>query len=91
MVHVWKGVLYSVVRLQKCSGATLHFTVLNPELYQKLDFMVFQLITANLSTTSMKNRAVNKHQVSQTAEYDRPTPTTFQLRLSSLNVVISHQ
>ena len=64
VVDVWEGVFYSAVRLQKFSGATLQFTFLNPELHQQLDFMVFQFIIANLSTTSMKNRAVNKHQVS---------------------------
>ena len=46
MVDVWEGVLYSVVRLQKFSGATLQFTDLNLELYQKLDFMAFELIIA---------------------------------------------
>lgn len=40
----WEGVLCSVVRLQKFSGATLQFTALNPKLHQRLDFMVFQLI-----------------------------------------------
>ena len=41
--------LYSaVVRLQTFSGTrALQFTVMNPELYQKLDFMVFQLIIAH--------------------------------------------
>ena len=42
MVDVWESVLYSVAHLLK--------------LYQKLEFMVFQLIIANLSTT---NRGVN--------------------------------
>ena len=55
MVDVWEGVLYSVVRLQKFNGATLQFTVLNPELYQKLDFMVFQLVIGNLSATTVNN------------------------------------
>ena len=46
MVEIWEGVLYSVVRLQKFSGATLQFTDLNLELYQKFDFMAFELIIA---------------------------------------------
>ena len=71
MVDVWEGVLYSVVRLQKFSGASLQFTVLNPKLYQKLNFMVFQFIIANLSTTNAKNRAVNKPKVRKTVEYGR--------------------
>ena len=53
MVDVWESVLYSVARLLK--------------LYQKLEFMVSQLIIANLSTT---NRGVNKPKVRQTVEYD---------------------
>ena len=46
MVDIWESVLYSVVRLQKFSGATLQFTDLNLELYQKLDFIAFELIIA---------------------------------------------
>ena len=54
MVDVWKGVLYSVVRLQKFSVATLQFAVLNLKLYQKLDFIVFQLVIAKLSIIQMR-------------------------------------
>ena len=35
---------------------------MNPELYQKLDFMVFRFVNSNLSATTAKNCAVNKHQ-----------------------------
>ena len=66
MVDIWESVLYSVVRLQKCSGATLQFTDLNPELYQKLDFMVCQLIIAQfISRTTAKNWTVNKYQAGE--------------------------
>ena len=58
MIDAWEGVLYSVVLQQKFNGAIYQFTVLNPELYQKLDFMVFQLIIANLSATTAKNSTV---------------------------------
>ena len=58
MIDAWEGVLYSVVLQQKFNGATHQFTVLNPELYEKLDFMVFQLIIANLSATTAKNSTV---------------------------------
>ena len=45
-VDVWEGVLYSVDRLQTFSGATHQLIGLNPELYQKLDFVVWSIIIA---------------------------------------------
>ena len=58
----WVSVLYSVVHLQKFCCATLQFTVLNRELYQKPDFMVIQLIITPFISYNCKNCAVNKYQ-----------------------------
>ena len=50
--------------LQKFNGATPVQSCMNPELYQKLNFMVFQFVISNLSATTAKNCAVNIHQLS---------------------------
>ena len=83
MVDVGEGELYSVCK-KKLTAQPLY----SPEsrLYQKLDFMVFQLVIVSLSATMAKKCAVNKHRVSQAC-----TPKPYQLRLISLNAVIFPQ
>ena len=44
----------SLAYLQSC---------MNPKLYQKLDCMVFRFVISNLSATTAKNCAENKHQL----------------------------